>query len=137
MQRWERSRWPGRRRRLADLPNESLWRGDVFRFPFNPSLGRKSPPVEMLLFETWGFDDVLGLVPTSGYKAGLPYCYFPQESQGEGRLSLETAWLHRNWGDWLGYEEWCEETGGTVFRPMPIDQTLVIRRSTPRPKLII
>jgi len=137
MQLWERSRWKRKRRRLVDLPDESLWRGDVFRLPFNPSLGPSSRPIEMLLFQVWGFDYVLGLVPTSGYKAGLPYCYFPPESQGEGRLTLETAWLHRNWGQWLSYEEWSDEADDTVFRPMPIEETLIIRRSAPRPNLIL
>ena len=135
MQNWERSAWKGTRRLLADLPAESLWRGDALRFPFHPALGPGSRPVEMLLFELWGFDDVLGLVPVSGYKAGLPHCYFPKESQGVDRLTLETAWLHRNWNDWLVYEEWSDTLGETVLKPMPIMDTLVIRRSRPRPKM--
>jgi hypothetical protein len=137
MQTWERSRWRRKQRPLVELRDESLWRGDVFRFPFNPCLGPGSRPVEMLLFEVWGYEQVLGLVPTSGYKAGLPYCYFPPESQGEDRLSLETAWLHENWGKWLGYEEWSNEREETIFVPMPIEGTLVIRRSAPRPNLIV
>lgn len=135
METWERSRWQTKRRALKDLPDESLWRGDVFRFPFHPSLGPGSKPVEMLLFEAWGFDDVLGLVPISGYKAGLPHCYFPKDSQGDNRLTLETSRLHKNWGDWLVYQEWCDKADDIVLLPMPIDETFIIRRSSPAPNL--
>jgi hypothetical protein len=132
MQTWGQNTWRGYKRLLTDLPDESLWRGDVFRLPFHPSLGPSSRPVEMLLFELWGYESRLGLVPIAGYNAGAPYCYFPDESQGDSRLSLETKWLHANWSKWLVYEEWCEDKDDIVVKPMPIEGTLVIRKSRPR-----
>ncbi|ODT15728.1 MAG: hypothetical protein ABS57_12435 [Mesorhizobium sp. SCN 65-12] len=132
-QTWARSTWRTTRRLLAEIPDESLWRGDVIRLVHDPSLGPGSPPAEFILFETWGYDDVLGLLKLKGYKAVLPFLYFPKESQGEGKLSLETGWLFKNWNQWFVYSYHTDENDELIA--LPIEGTMIIRRSKPAPRL--
>ncbi|RAZ91359.1 hypothetical protein DPM33_08685 [Mesorhizobium hawassense] len=143
-QTWARSTWKTTRRVLAEIPDQSLWRGDVIRFVHDPSLGPGSPPAEFMLFETWGYDDVLGLLKLKGYKAGLPFLYFPKESQGSGKLSLETSWLLKNWDKWFVYSYHTDENEKLIALPLegtlialPLEGTLIKRRSKPAPRLKI
>lgn len=115
------------------MPNESLWRGDVLRLPRNPMLGPGSRPLDLMLYQLWGYEDVLGLLILRGYKAGLPWVYLPPESQGAGRLSLETAWLIANWKDWFCYAHHQDDTGRPV--PLPLEGALVIRQAAHAPDL--
>ncbi|MDO6965452.1 Imm45 family immunity protein [Rhizobium alvei] len=118
---------------LADLRDTSLWRGDVIRLPHHPEIGPDSRPVDLLIYELWGYDQKLGLMITKGYKAGMPLFYAPKESQGEGKLSLETSWLHANWNKWFVYNYELDENENPV--PMPMTGTLVRRNSRPAPRL--
>lgn len=120
---------------LADLPEQSLWRGDVIRLPHHPGIGPGSPPVDLLIYELWGFEQILGLMVLKGYKAGMPLFYAPKESQGEGKLSLETAWLHVHWDKWFVYSHLLDENENPV--PMPMAGTMVRRNSRPAPRLKI
>ena len=117
---------------LENLPDHSLWRGDVIRLPHHPDIGPTSPPVDLLLYELWGFEQILGLMVMKGYKAGMPL-YAPKESQGQGKLSLETAWLHANWNRWFVYTYELDENENPV--PMPMAGTMVRRNSRPAPRL--
>lgn len=119
--------------RLLDCPDESLWRGDILRLSRNPALGPGSPGIDLMLFETWGYDDKLGLLILDGYKAGMPMLYFPPESQGERRMSLESSWLIANWNQWICYFDHLDEN--EVPYPLPIGETVVIRRPQHMPDL--
>jgi hypothetical protein len=68
-----------------------------------------------------------------GYEAGVPLSYAPKESQGEGKLSLETAWLRANWSAWFVYSDHFDENENPV--PMPMAGTMVRRNSRPAPRL--
>jgi hypothetical protein len=70
-----------------------------------------------------------------GYKAGMPLFYAPKESQEEGRLSLETSWLHANWNKWFVYTYELDENENPV--PMPMTGVMVRRNSRPAPRLIV
>jgi hypothetical protein len=120
---------------LADIPDESLWRGDVVRLIHDPSLGPESPPADFMLFEVWGYDDVLGLLKLKGYNAGMPFCYFPKESQGINKRSLETRWLLENWNKWFVYSYHADENEVPIA--IPLEGTLIVRRSRPAPRLKI
>jgi hypothetical protein len=120
---------------LFDLPDQSLWRGDVIRLPHHPSVDRNSPPVDLLICELWGYDQILSLMIIQGYKAGMPMFHAPKESQGEGRLSLETAWLRANWSEWFVYTYELDENDNPV--PMPMTGVMVKRNSRPAPRLKI
>lgn len=118
---------------LADLPDQSLWRGDVIRLPHHPGLGPDSRPVDLLIYELWGYEEVLGLMVMRGYQAGMPLFYAPKESQGRGKLSLETSWLHANWDKWFVYAYHLDENENPA--PMPMAGTMVRRNSRPAPRL--
>lgn len=107
----------------------------MIRLPHHPDIGRHSAPVDLLIYELWGFDQVLGLMVMRGYKAGMPFFYAPKESQGEGRLSLETSWLHANWNEWFAYTYELDENENPV--PMPMTGAMVRRNSRPAPRLIV
>lgn len=121
--------------RLLDRPEASLWRGDILRLAHNPSLGPDSDPLDLMLFKTWGYEDRLGLLILDGYKAGMPMLYFPEESQAPGALSLETAWLIRNWNAWICYFDHLDADERPV--PLPIEETRVLRRPQHMPGLDI
>ena len=133
--KWVRTVEQAEEWRLLDRPEESLWRGDILRLAHNPSLGPDSDPLDLMLFETWGYDDRLGLLILDGYKAGMPMLYFPEESQAPGALSLETAWLIRNWNAWICYFNHFDADGRPI--PLPIEETRVLRRPQHMPDLDI
>ena len=121
--------------RLLDRPGESLWRGDILRLPHHPGLGPDSPSADLMLYELWGYEEKLGLLMLDGYKAGMPMLYFPKESQGKDRLSLESSWLIACWSHWICYFDHLDEDGAP--RPLPIEETRVIRRPQHLPDLQI
>lgn len=132
--RWSAARTP-RRRLLADVPDDSLWCGDMLRLPHHPLVGPQSPPLDLLIYDLWGYDNRLGLMILKGYKAGMPLFYAPPESQGQDRLSLETSWLHANWDTWFVYNYHSDENGNPI--PMAMDGTMIIRMSQPAPRLSV
>lgn len=135
MLKWQRTVERQEEWRLLDRPAESLWRGDILRLAHNPGLGPDSPPLDLMLFEMWAYDDRLGLLILDGYKAGMPMLYFPRESQGQGKMSLETSWLIAHWDQWICYFDHMDEAGSPI--PLPIGETLVIRRPQHMPDLNI
>lgn len=135
MLKWQRSVEQQEEWRLLDRPAESLWRGDILRLAHNPGLGPDSLPLDLMLFEMWGYDDRLGLLILDGYKAGMPMLYFPSESQGQNRMSLETSWLIDNWGQWICYFNHLDENDAPI--PLPIEETVVIRRPQHMPDMNI
>ncbi|MCO5158912.1 MAG: Imm45 family immunity protein [Aquamicrobium sp.] len=135
MLKWQRTVEQREEWRLLDRPTESLWRGDILRLAHNPGLGPNSPPLDLMLFEMWAYDDRLGLMILDGYKAGMPMLYFPRESQGQGKMSLETSWLIAHWDQWICYFDHMDEADSPV--PLPIEETVVIRRPQHMPDLNI
>lgn len=135
MLKWQRTVERQEEWRLLDRPAESLWRGDILRLAHNPGLGPDSPPLDLMLFEMWAYDDRLGLLILDGYKAGMPMLYFPRESQGQNRMSLETSWLIANWGQWICYFDHMDETGSPIS--LPIEETVVVRRPQHMPDMKI
>lgn len=132
-QRWLRTTENIESWRLLDRPEESLWRGDVISLPHHPGLGPESPGVDLMLYELWGYEDKLGLLILNGYKAGMPTFYLPPESQGEGKLTLESAWVIRHWDQWFCY--WYQQDDAGAFLPLPIEQTIVTRQPQHMPDL--
>lgn len=111
-------------RLLTDLHGESLWRGDIIRLVDNYDLGPGSGPVDLMVYDPHQDDAGMGLMVVSGEKAGLTLSIFPLASKGNGKRSLETAWLLRNWNDWFCYTYGADENGGLL--PVPVEGTLVI-----------
>ena len=59
------------------------------------------------------------LVVASGYKAGLTFCYLPEESVPEGmRFGCSTKWLIQNWTKW-GYADCPLESVRLIENPAP------------------
>ena len=135
MLKWQRTVERQEEWRLLDRPAESLWRGDILRLAHNPELGPASPSLDLMLFEMWAYDDRLGLMILDGYKAGMPMLYFPRESQGQNRMSLETSWLIANWDQWICYFNHMDEAGSPI--PLPIEETVVLRRPQHMPDMNI
>lgn len=111
-------------RLLTDMPDESLWRGDILRLKHNYDLGPGSPPVDLMVYDPHHDDSGLGVMVVSGYKAGATLSIFSAESCKPGARSLETAWLLRNWNDWFCYTYGQDENGKLL--PLPVEDTLVI-----------
>jgi hypothetical protein len=131
--RWKRTVESVKQWLLLDRPDESLWRGDIIRLAHDPSLGPCSPTADYMLYELWGYDDRLGLLKLDGYKAGLPMLYFPVESQGTDGLCLQSSWLIASWDRWMCY--FTHPDGVDPPIPLPIGQTVVIRRPQHMPDL--
>ncbi|WNJ95686.1 Imm45 family immunity protein [Vibrio ruber] len=82
--------------KLVDSPTEQIYRGSVLRFPATHPYEKF---VDFMVFEqhqdnTRG----MGLIVTSGYKAGLISIVLPSES---GKTSVDKAWLIANWNKWV------------------------------------
>lgn len=111
-------------RLLTDMPDGSLWAGDVLRLSHDYDLGPGSEPVDLLVFDPRDGAG-LGVVVASGRKAGLVLSIFPGASCGAGKRSLETAWLLRHWNEWFCYT--YPRDGQDRLIPVPVEGTLVIR----------
>ena len=133
--KWQRTTETTLERRLVDMPDESLWRGDRLRLSHHPGIGPDSPPLELMIYELWGYDEKLGLLILHGYKAGMPLFYFPAESQGQGKLSVETSWLIRSWSKCFCYWYHTDDTGNASV--VPIEDALVIRQPQHMPDIVL
>ena len=105
--------------RLLDLSDDFLIIGDVIRLSDNYDLGPGSGPVDLLIFDPHEDDAGLGLMVTSGYKAGLVFAVLPEESRFEKKPGLSKAWLIENWDKWFVFTY----QGG----PVPIEGTVILR----------
>jgi hypothetical protein len=81
--------------RLADHPDEKIWRGAVFRCR---GVYPHEEVVDFLLVDIPHLDG-FGLVVSTGYKAGLLLAVLPEEAraQGEKAKAISTSWLVVNW----------------------------------------
>ena len=110
-------------RPLTSLLGESLWAGDFLRLSDNYDLGKGSGPVDVMVFDPHQGVG-LGVIVVSGYKAGSTLSFFPSESCGDGKRSLEVDWLLANWNNWFCYTYERDDEGGLV--PIPVEGTMVI-----------
>lgn len=110
---------------LTEMPDESLWCGDIVRLVHNYDLGPGSEAVDLMVYDPNQDDAGLGVMVVSGYKSGLTLSVFPGSSCGPGMRSLETSWLLRHWDNWFCDTYPRDEAGGLV--PVPVEGTLVIR----------
>ena len=108
---------------LTEMPDASLWAGDVVRLVHDYDLGPGSAAVDLMVFDPRD-DAGLGVIVVSGRKAGLILNIFPRASCATGKRSLETAWLLRHWNDWFCYTYQGDEEGRPM--PVPLEGTLVI-----------
>lgn len=104
--------------RLLDLADDFLVIGDIIRLPDNYDLGPGSGPVDLLIFDPCEDEAGLGLMVTSGYKAGLILAILPEESRFEKKLGLSIRWLIENWDKWFVFTY----QGG----PVPIEETIIL-----------
>ena len=111
-------------RLLTDMPDESLWRGDIIRLVHDYDLGPGSGPVDLMVYDNRDDEVGLSLMVVSGYKAGLTLNIFPRASCAAGCRSLETSWLLRHWNDWFCYTHGNDKEGRLI--PVPLEGTLVI-----------
>ncbi|MEV7394584.1 Imm45 family immunity protein [Streptomyces sp. NPDC091215] len=81
--------------RLSEHPEE-ISRGAVFHLP---ARWPYEDTVEFMLAELPpGADDRMGLIVTTGYKAGLWVVFLPDEAYAAGRpWALSASWLRDNW----------------------------------------
>ncbi len=87
---------------LTELAGQSLGRGDILRLSENYDLKPGSGPVDLMVFDPQDDAVGLGLIVTSGYKAGLILHEFPVASiHAEGGLSVD--WLISNWDNWFRF----------------------------------
>jgi hypothetical protein len=105
--------------RLLDLAEDFLIVGDLIRLSDNYDLGLGSGPVDLLVFDPRENDAGLGLMVTSGYKAGLVFAVLPAESRFERKPALSRLWLIENWDKWFVFTY----QGG----PVPIVDTVILR----------
>ncbi len=85
---------------LTALAGEAIGPGDMLRLSENYDTGPGSGPVDLMVFNPREDDRGLGLIVTSGYKAGLILSVFPCASNhAKGGLSVD--WLVANWDDWF------------------------------------
>jgi hypothetical protein len=105
--------------RLLDLAEDFLIVGDLIRLSDNYDLGSSSGPVDLLVFDPREDGAGLGLIVTSGYKAGLVFAVLPAESRFERKPALSKDWLIENWDKWFVFTY----QGG----PVPIVDTVILR----------
>jgi immunity protein 45 of polymorphic toxin system len=105
--------------RFIDLAEDFLAVGDLIRLSDNYDLGPGSGPVDLLVFDPREDGTGLGLMVTSGYKAGLVFAVLPVESRFAGKRVLSKLWLIENWDKWLVFTY----QGG----PVPIVDTVILR----------
>jgi hypothetical protein len=85
---------------LVDLAGEGLSPGDILRLSDNYDTGPGSGPVDLMVYNPRDEERGLGVIVTSGYKAGLILSVFPKTSNyAKGGLSVD--WLIANWDDWF------------------------------------
>jgi len=78
-----------------DAIDRALPHGTVLRFP------AAWPYEDMVDFMVVNFPTGMGLVVTTGYKAGLIVVILPSEAMPAGVLGISSRWLARNWTIWV------------------------------------
>ncbi|PTQ90961.1 Imm45 family immunity protein [Agitococcus lubricus] len=83
---------------LNDYPQPVIAVGSVFRLP---AAYPYESVVDFLVFNPREADYGLGLMVSSGYKAGLTLVILPLASQGTWSQGIDKAWLIANWSTWV------------------------------------
>ena len=84
------------------LAGDRLHAGDILRLSDNYDTGPGSGPVDLMVFDPRD-EAGLGLIVTSGFKAGLVLHVFPKASMAADGAGLSVDWLIANWDDWFVY----------------------------------
>jgi hypothetical protein len=105
--------------KLIEYSEEIINRGNILRCKGNIPY---EEIVDFLICESFDLNvNSYMLIVSSGYKAGLKYCQFPNESIPEGyRMGLNTKWLIDNWSKW-GYFDCPVEKVQIFESPVPSD----------------
>jgi hypothetical protein len=105
--------------KLIEYQKETIERGTILRCK---GVQPYEEEVEFLVCESNILDkNGYILMVSTGYKAGLKYCQFPEESIPEGyRMGLNKKWLIENWNKW-GYFD-CKIDDVTIFENAPISE---------------
>ncbi|MDX8349566.1 Imm45 family immunity protein [Cognatiyoonia sp. IB215446] len=101
-------------RNLCDFnDDEVLTRGMLFRFPARQPY---ESYVDFMLYQPIEADVSMGLVVSSGIKAGLIAVHLPSEAKVLGRGDcISAGWLKSNWSTWV-YSD-CKMTDVAVLPP--------------------
>ena len=102
--------------RLSDFEEDEIRRGSLLRFPAQYPY---EPIVELMVFEANDSERGLGLMVSSGYKAGLTLVILPFESRPEDKSGLMSQWLVNNWHKWVYPETNVREVWLTENRKTP------------------
>ena len=105
--------------RLIDSKEQEIRRGSLLRCPAQYPY---ESIVEFMVFEANDSERGLGLMISSGYKAGLTLVILPFESRPKGKSGLMTQWLINNWQTWVYPEAnvnevWLTENWKTPKQP--------------------
>jgi hypothetical protein len=105
---------------LQALDDPRLYPGDILRLDDDYDLGPGSGPVDLMVFDPRDDGCGLGLIVTSGYKAGLVLHVFPADSRPAAGSGLCAAWLLANWDAWMVY----------TYHPgvIPVEKVRVLRK---------
>jgi len=84
---------------FTDINDKNICRGSVFRVkgtrPYEEI-------VDFMVYDPQEDDEGMGLIVSSGYKAGLILVILPKESIGYGESrSISKDWLMENWTNWV------------------------------------
>ncbi len=105
--------------RLSDFEEDEIRRGSLLRFPAQYPY---ESIVELMVYEANDSERGLGLMVSSGYKAGLSLVILPFESRPQDKNGLMTHWLIENWHQWVYpetnvHEVWLTENWKTLKLP--------------------
>ncbi|MGV3552233.1 Imm45 family immunity protein [Rhizobium sp.] len=89
---------------LLESGRAELWRGDILRLPENYDLGPGSGPVDILVYDPHDDTCGLGLMVSSGYKAGLTWSILPRDSRRPDAICIDMGWLKIHWSTWFAYQ---------------------------------
>jgi len=84
--------------KLSQFKSDALHHGAILRF-------RASYPyenvVDLMVFEPIPFEGSMGLIVTTGFKAGLIANILPIESAFSSGRSVSRDWLLKSWSHWI------------------------------------
>jgi hypothetical protein len=92
--------------RLIDVKDDSIFRGNVLRFPAKYPYEKF---VDFMVFRALANETPYGLIVTSGYKAGSISVLLPRESLNKEGGALDRHWIISNWNLWVYPECSVEE----------------------------
>ncbi len=115
--------------RLLEFGRGFLQVGDVLRLSDCTRLGPDTVPLDLMVVETFGDGDGIGLMVMSGQRAGRIFGALPRESRGpEGRQELSIDWLRANWDEWFTYLYFPEAGSVPIAKAeiLPWDNRLLV-----------